>query len=140
MIKNLLLIDDDETTLELIKLTVIRNRFAENVITLKNGKEGVDYFQQISTGQAGVVPDLIFLDIFMPVMDGWDFLNEFTQKYQPLFPDTPICILTYSLEPEDQEKANEYSSIIYAWNKPLFIEDLEDIKNHERLRHHFVLA
>ncbi|GAB3164385.1 response regulator [Telluribacter humicola] len=138
MIKNLLLIDDDETTLELIKLTVIRNHFAENVITLKNGQEGVNYFHQLATSQEGVAPDLIFLDIFMPVMDGWEFLDEFSKKFQPQFPNTPICILTYSLEPEDQDKAQEYPGIIYAWNKPLFIEDLEKIKNHEQLKHHFV--
>ncbi|HEV7349739.1 response regulator [Telluribacter sp.] len=137
MIKNVLLIDDDDTTLSLVKLAVTRNGFAEHVIPLRNGKEGIDYFERLAAGNEKEVPEMIFLDIFMPGMDGWEFIDEYIRRFAAQFPNTHICVLSTSSEPDDQVKASSYPCIICFWNKPLFIKDLNTLKNHELLRQYF---
>jgi CheY-like chemotaxis protein len=137
MINTLLLIDDDETTLQLITLTVTRNQFARQVITLRNGRQGIDFFKQLTQNEQSQVPELVFLDIIMPLMDGWDFMEQYAREFSHRFPNTLFCILSSSPEPEDEEKAIAYPNIIFFWKKPLFLDELEKIKKHERLRQLF---
>ncbi|HEV7348389.1 response regulator [Telluribacter sp.] len=137
MIKNILLIEDDDITIKILKLTISRHRFAENIISLRNGQEGVEYFQKLAAGEAGIVPDLIFLDINMPVMNGWDFLDEYSGSFAHLFPDVSICMLTSSTDPEDKLHAFHYSSVITFVSKPIFISELNMLKKHKNLKHFF---
>ncbi|WP_247233399.1 response regulator [Telluribacter sp. SYSU D00476] len=137
MIKSLLIIDDEHTTAKLLKLTVIRHGFAENIITLNNGQEGVDYFEQLASGEEDVVPDLVFLDINMPIMNGWDFLDEFSARFEELFPETKICMLTSSVDPQDKLQAYYYSSVITFISKPLFLEEIRQLRHHTCLKHFF---
>lgn len=137
MIKNLLLIDDDHTTLRLLTLMITRQGFAESVFTLNNGQEGVDYFDQLVNSEEGTVPDLIFLDINMPIMNGWDFLDEYSARFEHVFPDTKICMLTSSVDPMDKLQAFYYSSVITFISKPLFKAEMEALRNHPSLNHFF---
>ena len=128
MIKKLLCVDDDKITITLIKLVVGKAAFAKEIITKTNGKEALDYYVELANNPIiDDYPELIFLDLNMPVMNGWDFLDEFSRSYYEKFKKTKIVILSSSADPEEKAKAGTYPMIIGYLAKPLTIKALKSI-------------
>ncbi|RFS17705.1 response regulator [Emticicia sp. C21] len=128
MIKKLLCVDDDKITLTLIKLIVSKASFAEEIITKMNGKEALEYYGDLSESTAKEdYPELIFLDLNMPIMGGWDFLDEFVKTFYKKFNQTKIIILSSSTDPEEKAKMHKYPMIIDYLSKPLTINALKNI-------------
>ena len=123
--------------LKLIELTVKRHSFAENVRTLLDGEEGIDYFENEIQAQKAPAPELIFLDLNMSVMSGWEFMDIYSERFQERYPQTKICILTSSIDPRDEKKAKQYPSIIDFIYKPLTKDSLALLTRHDSLRHLF---
>lgn len=141
MISKIFCIDDDPVTLILSDLVIKKSGFAREVITAKNGKEGLDWFSSyFSKNNADViqdVPQIIFLDINMPVMNGWDFLEGYLMKYAARLPETKVVIVSSTVNPEDFLKANRYNIVIDFINKPLTKEGLSELMEHEQLSAYF---
>jgi CheY-like chemotaxis protein len=128
MIKKLLCVDDDKITLTLIKLVVNKAAFAEEIITRMNGKEALDYYGSLSENPStAACPELIFLDLNMPVMSGWDFLEEFTRNFYQQFKQTKIVIVSSSTDPDEKARAKNYPMIIDFLSKPISIHALNRI-------------
>ncbi|WP_337045086.1 response regulator [Emticicia sp. 17c] len=127
MITKLLCIDDDETTLLLIRMVVEKARFAKEIKTCKSAQEALGYYQNILAEQSTEAPQLIFLDLNMPVMSGWDFLDEFISTYYPKFNQTQIVILSSSTNIEDRNKARQYPAIIGYIPKPITADLLKKL-------------
>ncbi|WP_337041715.1 response regulator [Emticicia sp. 17c] len=128
MIKKLLCVDDDKTTLTLIKLIVNKVSFAEEIITKQNGKEALEYYHELSeSAVTDDYPDLVFLDLNMPIMNGWDFLDEFVAQFYKKFAGTKIIILSSSTDPEEKERAKKYPFIIDYVSKPLTVSALKNL-------------
>ncbi len=125
-----MLVDDDDVTLMICKMRLKKSNFCEDVITAENGEEAISYFER----QLGLpenqreLPEIIFLDINMPVMNGWEFLAEFEKNYIPLFKDIKISILSSSVDPNDELMASEHPMIIGFITKPLTNEILQELK------------
>ncbi|GAB3179232.1 response regulator [Telluribacter humicola] len=136
MIKNLLLIDDDELTLFIINRFMLKHQFVENIISVKNGQEAIEYFERLTAGD-GVAPELIIMDIIMPVMTGWDFLDEYSRRFQPQFPATRICVLSNSVFMEDAIKARSYSACFSYITKPLSSTKINRLKTNKALKQYF---
>jgi CheY-like chemotaxis protein len=128
MVKRLLCVDDDKITQTLNKLIVTRASFAEEIITRMNGKEALDFYTDLCNDAAVEnYPELIFLDLNMPCMNGWDFLDEFVEKFQMRFCNTRVVILSSSIAPAEKAKAAKYPIVIDYLSKPLTINALKTI-------------
>jgi CheY-like chemotaxis protein len=126
MISKLLCVDDDEITLTLIKIVAERASFAKEIITCRNGAEALAYYQKQIEEKSSDVPELIFLDLNMPVMNGWDFLEEFSKNYYNQFNQTRIVILSSSIN--TKAIAAKYPIIDYI-TKPVTADALRRLTN-----------
>ncbi len=137
MISKVLCIDDDQITLVLCELVIKKAGFANDVVTAKNGKEGLAWFSsffQKNKGKDDVAPQVIFLDLNMPIMNGWDFLEDYLMKYSDRLPTTKVVIISSTVNPEDFNRANRYNGTVIDFiNKPLTIEGLEELMANEHL-------
>jgi len=142
MINKVLCIDDDQITLVLCDLVIKKAGFANEVIKATNGKEGLTWFSTFfkNRQQNEEAPKVIFLDLNMPVMSGWDFLEDYMMKYSDRLPDTKVVIISSSVNPEDFSRANRYEIVIDFINKPLTTEGLHELKQHEELSSYFAEA
>src|SRR3954454_1894782 len=141
MIKKVLSIDDDPIALVLCEMVIKKAAFASEVITAKNGREGLSwfsaYFGKNNKEEKQDPPKLILLDLNMPVMNGWDFLEDFLMKYTDRLPETKVVIVSSTVNPEDFSKANRYKIVIDFINKPLTVEGLEDLMKHDEVKKYF---
>ena len=125
-----MLVDDDDVTLMICKMRLKKSNFCEEVITAENGEEAISYFER----QLGLpenqreLPEIIFLDINMPIMNGWEFLAEFEKNYVPKLKHIKISILSSSVDPNDELLATEHPMIIGFITKPLTNEILQELK------------
>lgn len=126
-----LLIDDDEPTNFLNRMAVEELNCVEHIKVMQSAREALDYLNQASLPaplNAGYPkPELIFLDINMPAMDGWEFLEYYEAMPQEHKSSVIVIMLTTSFNPEDELKARKIPSISDFRNKPLSADLLKDI-------------
>ena len=141
MINKVICIDDDPITLTLCDLVIKKANFAQEVAVAKNGKDGLNYFSALFANKdkaaADQAPRLIFLDLNMPVMNGWDFLEEYLMKYADRLPEVKVVIISSTVNPEDFSRANRYDIVIDFISKPLTVEGLDDLMQNEHVTQYF---
>jgi CheY-like chemotaxis protein len=115
------IIEDDPITLVITELIVKQNKAFGNVQKYMNGQEAYDALLALQRQEE--VPDLILLDLNMPVMDGWEFLDAFSALQLPK--EVCVCVLTSSIHPEDIEKSRRYKEVKGYFTKPLDGDALE---------------
>jgi len=131
-LRSILLIDDDEPTNFFHKLIAEETRCAEQVLAVQGGQDALDYLADIKTKKGNISwPDIIFLDINMPAMDGWEFLDKFQQIKKENGTKVIMIMLTTSLNPDDEIRSKDIPVITGFVNKPLTVPILYDIiKSH----------
>lgn len=129
MLDKILCVDDDPITLMLCKMVINKASFSNEITTAKNGEEAIKYFDTLKTTDSNNKPQLIFLDLNMPVMDGWEFLDTFNTAAYSEFHDTKVIILSSTIDPEDLEKSRKYPMVIDFLSKPISKEMLEFLKD-----------
>ena len=116
----ILLIDDDEPTNFLNQMTLEQAGCARHIQIVQSGQEALDYLMHKGKYSNGMPhPDLIFLDINMPAMDGWEFLERYRQLQPEQKASIVMIMLTTSLNPDDEAKAREIPEIKGFEHKPL---------------------
>jgi len=119
MLDKILCIDDDPITLMLCKKVISKSAFSKETETANNGEEALKYFNKIKESGIKSLPQLIFLDLNMPVMGGWEFLDCFCNARYNAFNQIPIIILSSTIDPEDLEKTKKYPMVIDFLSKPI---------------------
>ncbi len=140
MIAKIMCVDDDPMTLMLNKLTLKKCNFCQDALTAENGKIAIEYFeQQLNLPlEKRELPDLIFLDLNMPEMNGWEFLNAYLKEYMAVQPELKVVILSSTVDPDDRERAIKNPLVIDFISKPLTIRRLDELKKHQALSQYFL--
>lgn len=129
MLHRILCVDDDPITLMLYKMVIAKSSFTEEIVTAKNGQEALDYYDNLNVNNDNCCPELVFLDLNMPVMGGWEFLDNFTaEKYDIFNQKTKVIVLSSTIDPNDIEKSKKYPMVIDFMSKPVTKEMLEGLK------------
>lgn len=121
--KKILFVDDDPITITIYRRMMQVSKFCDEVVTCTNGQEAKDYVQ----AHTDSLPDVIFLDINMHIMDGWHFLKWFEKWSKELEIDVPVYVLTSSLSVDDAEKSKKYKLVKGFITKPISNETLNKI-------------
>ncbi|MDB5256125.1 MAG: response regulator [Chitinophagaceae bacterium] len=122
-----LLIDDDEVTNFLNRRVIEYSKIAEHVEVKLNGQEALDFLTDKQTTDNSLLPCLILLDINMPVMDGWEFMQEYTKEALDQKKNMNIVMLSTSTNPDDIKRAASLPFVKAFKSKPLTSEVLEEI-------------
>lgn len=120
-----LLVDDNDIDLFINKKVLEFNNFSKKTIALTSVKEALEY---LKNADQATLPQLIFLDLNMPVLDGFDFLNEYSGLPEDIINNTSVIILTSSNNPNDKDKVELKSEVLYFLSKPLNEEKLQLIR------------
>jgi CheY-like chemotaxis protein len=127
-LNTVLLIDDDRNDNFYHEREILKTDPGLKVVTKSSGIEALEYFKT-----APVKPGLIFLDINMPIWDGWAFLLEFGRLEKEVQGDVTIIVLTSSRNPTDELRAKAWGFVSGFIIKPLTKDKMEEV-----LRKHFV--
>ena len=124
---NILLIDDDKVYL-FFMTKVIKNITDKLEIQIcTDGEQAVEFFENL-VDRNGKVPEVIFLDINMPFLDGWGFLEEFKKlKSQLITKELNIYMVSSSAREQDIERAKQFEELTGYYVKPVKQEDLKSI-------------
>ena len=118
-LKKILLIDDSESDNFIHKKRIEKTGVCDEVVIKFGGIEALEYLQGKETGGNYPKPELVFLDINMPGMNGWEFLAEYQKMDEEMKANVVISMLTTSVSDQDREMATKWSEIKSFENKPL---------------------
>ncbi len=128
-IKRALIIDDDEINNFICIKNMKDTGFAEYASYCLRGQEGLDELNDALENRKDDLPDVIFLDINMPMMNAWEFLEQY-KLIQPRFEKAvKLFVLSSSVYRKDIEKSSEYELVSDYIIKPLSKESLKQIKD-----------
>jgi len=128
-VKYVFLVDDDKLFVFLTKKTIEATNFEGAIKEFGDGREAIDYLKEIA-GTNEPLPDIIFLDLSMPIMDGWEFLEEYLEIDAAVRKNITLYICSSSISPHDIERAKSIGAVADFIIKPIskekFIEMLKE--------------
>lgn len=130
MLDMVMTIDDDSMGQMLSEIIMYDQHFCDSIVKLYDGKMALDYFEEQSKLPINEqkIPSLVLLDINMPILDGWDFLNRYDKEFKSFHDRTKIIVLTSSLDPNNEIKAVEHPLIFKYIAKPLEYKHIVELK------------
>ena len=120
------IIDDDPIFVYGTKRIIKEVDFANTVMVYSNGQDALDGLMKISLTDEPL-PDVIFLDLNMPIMNGWEFLDEFKNCKSKKSRKIVIYIISSSVDPRDLERVKDYEQVDTYILKPITPDDLAKI-------------
>ena len=125
-IECVLFIDDDKATNFIHKFIANKTCYFQNVQIASSAREGLEYLKSAEMGE-NTVPNYIFLDINMPAMNGWDFLNYYEKQPLSIKEQIKIFMLSSSANTSDISKAKKYDNVTGYITKPLTEDSLSKV-------------
>jgi CheY-like chemotaxis protein len=132
-LNKVLIVDDDNASSYLTRIVLEEMDITDRVYTVETGEEALDFVKKnaVPTNPPGgdnadEYPNLIFLDINMPVMDGFEFLDHFETLHSSNLTNFHVVLLTTSINERDVEKAKKYNILSYM-EKPITEEKINVI-------------
>lgn len=124
-VDKIILVDDNDDDNFFHSRVIKKNECAKEILSFTNAQQALDYLLSISKPEE--FPTVIFLDINMPGMNGWEFMDEYNANHLGDKMDTIIYILSTSDNPDDIEKAKSYDHVAGFRTKPMDFGMLEGI-------------
>lgn len=121
----IILVDDDPIVILLQKKLMEKVGMIEEVKTFNSGEEALDFLNNMNADSEY----LMFLDINMPGLSGWQVLNELIES--KLDRNISVIIITSSIEQSEMEKSKQYDQIIDFWIKPFNLNSFTKLKEHK---------
>ena len=125
-IQNLTIVDDDDVFVFLTKKAIEQTCLVEKIRIFGNGRDAIIYLQE-NCGQPDLLPEMILLDLNMPIMDGWQFLEKYLLLEPKIGKKIIIYIITSSISPHDMERAKGISAVTDYVIKPVSKEKFIDL-------------
>jgi len=125
-LRNIYLIDDDPIHLKITRMLLSRHFPQTNISMFSDAREVVSLLSN-DTVEEDHIPDVIFLDINMPLMDGWEFLGALEQFYGKLIKRPMIFMLSSSIDDRDRSRSLNFASVRNFISKPLSPANIESI-------------
>jgi CheY-like chemotaxis protein len=125
-IGTLYLVDDDDVFKFLANKVITETKLVRQIKMFFNGFDALEFLKSVQD-KPDKLPDVILLDLTMPVMDGWSFLNEYISLKPNLGKAITIYIVTSSIDPADIDRAKSISDVTDYIIKPVTKEKFEDI-------------
>ncbi len=122
------IIDDDDMYVNLITKVIDLRKLSKNLIIFRNGKEALDYFvSAFKKMERRDIPEVILLDLNMPIMDGWQFLNELSKYDFKELNETTLYIVSSSINPADIERSKAISMVKDFLVKPIRPNEIAEV-------------
>ncbi len=127
--RTIMLIDDNEIDNLINQKMLEAAAIAENIYTHTGAKSAIEFLRNMENLEVAdkVLPDIILLDIDMPLMDGFQFLDEFEKLANTTKKKCKIVMLTSSINPQDFNRSKNYHNVMLYLNKPLSHESIQKI-------------
>ncbi|NOS90375.1 MAG: response regulator [Cyclobacteriaceae bacterium] len=120
---------DDDSIFQFTATRLIESaKLAQNILHFENGNEALIYLEK-NAANTELLPDFLFLDINMPIVDGWMFLEDFEKLKTKLTKEFPIYMVSSSIDPRDMNRAREFAEVKDFVIKPVTIERLTELLN-----------
>ncbi|WP_417608817.1 response regulator [Owenweeksia hongkongensis] len=120
------LIDDDDIYQFTFTKGLKSKKVAKRILVFSDGEEAIDFMLD-NVSNPDALPDVIFLDINMPVMDGWEFLEEFVELKPKVGKEITIYMVSSSVDPADVDRAKAISDVSDYLIKPVGEDQLQKI-------------
>ena len=120
------IIDDDMVSQFVLSKIIQKNTVDKTIITFSNGQDAIDYLQE-NAKNIDKIPDLIFLDNIMPIVDGWEFLEQYKKIKSSIDKKTAIYMVSASIDPADYNRAAAITEVTDSISKPPTTEVVNEI-------------
>jgi CheY-like chemotaxis protein len=122
-LKTIWVVDDDPIYQIIVNKIIKKSELFLSVSSFKNGKDAIDALKNALENKE-TFPNVILLDINMPIMDGWEFMDEMVLLKSQINEPLQIYIVSSSIALEDKNKAKDYPEIVAYLSKPINANDL----------------
>ena len=123
--KKIWIVDDDAIYQIIIDKLIKKSEMFSDKASFKNGQEAINALNNVLNDEE-LLPDIILLDVNMPVMDGWEFMEEMKNINSKIQKKITIYIVSSSIAPEDKTKSKTFEIFDYI-SKPISVDDIKSI-------------
>jgi CheY-like chemotaxis protein len=122
----LVLIDDEPVFHKIVQMTIKNTELSKEATYSVDGEVVLDYLEEKKL-ESQSLPDYIFVDLYMPTFDGWDFLNRFQKLYKSLQKNIKIYVVSSSIDPADINRSKLYPFVTTFISKPIMKDVFDQI-------------
>ncbi|MDE3251756.1 MAG: response regulator [Bacteroidota bacterium] len=124
-------IDDDNIYQYTARVLLESTGLAKKITSFYNGREAISFFQKAENQNPDELPDVIFLDINMPIMNGWEFLEEYDKLHTSFPKPIMVYVVSSSVDSSDMQKSRSFEAVsdylVKPVNRSKFLELMESL-------------